>query len=398
MSIKQKLIVVKKRGWTWNLREPELLEGWFDHYEKLVRNAAVKSNAVRTVFKVNDTYYVKLDQPARLDHKVRAYFRCKAEQEFNAAMLLEDAGLPVVKYLGWGRRGQHSMLLSAAVKSAVPLQNLMFHYYERTGADYSRFVTHLTVFLRKVLNSGIYHPDFHFGNILFDKAAGNFTLVDVYGVTRPRIFAQSKLDTMGHIIFGLTTILSDREMISVIQELGLRTDRNEAAVYLREGLIQSAKLVTVTWHKRRKQILHNYKKFITVFKYKGNEYLLRHSSVAEPYVTAFYLPDVVEKESLPKQILPHQEALALWIKSFKLQLFGVAHRMPLIMSRQKNGTVLYFDKIDGRPPLQGSGLCTEFINRCQICGFTVHLSNLCQNPAGKIFIDSIDEIHLEDCE
>lgn len=394
MGIKQQLVTEKCRGWTWHLRQAGLLDGWFEQYEKFVHSSVVKSNKVRTVFKVEDKYFVKIDRPSRLDHRVRAYFRCKAEVEFKTAMLLEKAGLPLVKYSGWGRRGQHSMVFSEAMTDAVSLQSFIVNHFELGGADYSGFLLPFTEFLRKIFKSGFYHPDFHVGNILFDRIRGNFALVDVYGINRPRVFSQSKLDAMQRVVFGLKNILSDREMVNLIMELGIRRDRNDATQYYYDGLGAEAAQVVETWHKRRRQILGKYHKFITSVKCQGEEYLLRHTAAAEPFIAVAALPDLLAHEHMDKVVLRHYDALRLWLNSFKLQFFGIAHRKPLVMAEHRNTATLYFEHCDGRPPLVDSVACTEFMKHCEICGIYPEISNLRQNPAGKIYIDQIQDIKL----
>ena len=105
MAESTELSMEQRRGWKWRLRASGLLDSWFDQYEQYLKSSLVKSNPVRSVFKVNDQYFVKLDRPQNLLHKLRAYLCCKARSEFDTAMQLENAGIPVVKYLGWGRRG-----------------------------------------------------------------------------------------------------------------------------------------------------------------------------------------------------------------------------------------------------------------------------------------------------
>jgi hypothetical protein len=208
------------------------------------------------------------------------------------------------------------------------------------------------------------------------------------------VFPQSKLDAMQRVVFGLKNILSDREMVNLIMELDIRRDRNDATQYYYDGLGVEAALVVETWHKRRRQILGKYHKFITSVKCQGEEYLLRHTAAAEPFIAVAALPELLAHEHMDKVVLRHYDALRLWLNSFKLQFFGIAHRKPLVMSEHKNSATLYFEHCDGRPPLVDSVACTEFMKHCEICGIYPDISNLRQNPAGKIYIDQIQEIKL----
>ena len=395
MAESTELSMEQRRGWKWRLRASGLLDSWFDQYEQYLKSSLVKSNPVRSVFKVNEQYFVKLDRPQNLLHKLRAYLCCKARSEFDTAMQLENAGIPVVKYLGWGRRGCLSMTFSEAIPDAVTAWEFWVREYIIGGKDHTVFLDKLAGFLKKFIYSGFFHPDFHLGNVLYSPQTGQFALVDVYGISRPECLAVSQMERMYKIVLAFRDIISDVEAEKLVLFLGVRDTPEEARLYFYSALKVEAAFLNDEWPKRCRQILENYRKFITPASIDGQEYLLRNSPCAEPFITPAGLPHIFSSGSLEKIIFPVDKAFAVWLKSFRLQFYGIPHRQPLILEKNGSQCVLYFPKIDGKIPDSGIPEVTELLKRCACFSISPGHENLLQAVNGRILINDPALLDLE---
>ena len=395
MTEGSEFVIEKRRGWTWRLRSPGLLDAWFDQYEEPLESSLVKSNAVRSVFKIKDDYFVKFDRPEKMLHKLRAYFHCKAEAEFNTAMQLEKDGIPVVKYLGWGRQGCLSMIFSRAIPDAVTALEFWTREFVVGEKKHAAFLEHLSEFLKKIIHSGYYHPDFHLGNILYSPKTRQFALVDVYGITKPGHISVRQLERMYKIVLAFKEVICDAEMEKLIIAIGIRDTAEAARQYFYSALETEAAFMNDEWPKRRQQILGHYRKFITEINLDGREYLLRHTPAAEPFISPGELPGLLQADALEKFTLPKEAALSLWLRSFRLQFYGIAHRQPLALERAGHNNILYFRKVEYQDPEPGIPSVTEFLNRCNSCAIFPTRDNLRQTPAGRILINNVASVNLD---
>ncbi len=395
MADSTELNIEMRRGWKWRLRSSGLLDSWFDQYEQYLKSSLVKSNPVRSVFKINNQYFAKLDCPQTPLHKLRAYFCCKAESEFNTAMQLENGGVPVVKYLGWGRRGCSSMTFSEAIPDTVTAWEFWVREYIIGGKDHTAFLDNLAGFLKKFIYSGFFHPDFHLGNILYSPSTGQFALVDVYGITQPDSVSVSQMERMYKIVLAFRDVISDAEAEKLILFMGIRDTPEAAGLYFESALKAEAVFLNDEWPKRRRQIVENYRKFITRSTVGGQEFMLRNSPASEPSITPAELPQALKSGNLGKVDLPSDKALAIWLKSFRLQFYGIAHRQPLVLEKNGSQSVLYFNKIEGALPAPGIPEVTEFLKRCACFSISPAHENLRQTAAGRILINDPALIDLE---
>ncbi|MDD5599257.1 MAG: hypothetical protein PHV82_15025, partial [Victivallaceae bacterium] len=76
---------IKINNWKWVIEDPALLHGWFERWEDFARDFAVKKNPVRTVFRVDDLFFVKVEQPFEFRRQLRSFLLPKAEREFIVA-------------------------------------------------------------------------------------------------------------------------------------------------------------------------------------------------------------------------------------------------------------------------------------------------------------------------
>ncbi len=205
----------------------------------------VKSNPVRTVYR-SGGYFIKEDR--RKGNRLR--------REFESAQLLQKLGLPVVESLALGEGDEKSLL----VTRAFPGESVGDYYYKtfiRDGADPETFLNEFTAFVRKVLESKIFHPDFHAGNILYRPDTKEFALVDVYGVRKRNFFDRFRMYRMRRIPMELRAILGNGRMIELFRGLQIPHPRR----FWHDALRREADYLRKEWPKRKRQILSGYPKF-----------------------------------------------------------------------------------------------------------------------------------------
>jgi hypothetical protein len=387
-----KFVKLKMNGWKWTIREAGLLDGWFENYDEFVSSSTVKVNPVRTVFKVNDLFFVKMEQPEGFWRKLRGFLAPKAKREFATGFELEMSGVPVVKHLGWGHRGGSSMLLTEAFPNAV---SVLQYWNEQIIHGHIRsidFLPQLAEFLNLFLLSGFFHPDFHLGNILYNPQDKSFALVDVYGIRRPENLSSRQKKRHQHIIFELKDGITDKQAVGLIIQLGFADDENSAAKVWEKGLHREVEFANAVWPKRKVQILDNYHKFVMKLQFDETIYLLRKNPGGNLAVNFDQVPDCLNGNNFDVVRLPASQAEDIWLKSFRLELLGIDHIRPL--GFEKNN-ILYFEKSpDGAriaPPVEQ----TAFITKVKRVGAETKPENIYKFPNGRIVIRDIKDLDID---
>jgi Lipopolysaccharide kinase (Kdo/WaaP) family len=336
----------EQRGkWHWVLREAGILDSWFDDYQSLAESNAVKRNPVRTVFRYND-YFIKLDTPEKLLHKLRGRLRPKAKIEFKTALELEKYSVPVVEHLGWGQCDGNSMLITRALPNAVTVMDYWKTSFVYGNNDPSHFLEQFGEFLQTFFASRCYHPDFHPGNILYNPENSNFALVDLYGIKpNSKPLSVNERIKMYAIINCLRAVVSDAAAITFIDKLGLKLKDETSEELWQQLLDYKLSRIRNEWPKRKKQIINEYDKFVTRSDDASGKYLFRHNQNRQPYIK----PELPLNTTAPKLYptnLPTAEAEQLWLNSFLTDFLGDKQNMPLVWCQRNNSndSIIYFQK------------------------------------------------------
>lgn len=372
---------IQINNWTWFIENTALLHGWFECWREFARNSTVKENPVRIVFKVEDLFYVKLEQPSGFWNRLRNFFSPKAAREFAVGRALENAEVPVVKHLGWAKCGSRNMLLTEAMPDCCSVHEYWHNEIVYGNTPKTKFLNGFAEFLKKFFTSGFYHPDFHLGNILYSPAANNFALVDVYGVSCPDKLSEQQINEHSRIFLELYRGLSDSEAVELILQVRKDLYPETSRSFWERELAGKAAQFEKSWPKRRAQIEKNYSKFIEIFNTSGNEFLVRKVLGTVPAVDLDKIPDCLTGNYFDIMRLPNSKAENLWLESFRLELLGVDHLRPLVFERPG---VLYFEKTpDGahRPPQNKT---EEFVKRAKTLGVEVNAESLLQFSSGRI--------------
>lgn len=278
----------------------------------------VKSNPVRRVVRAGD-YFLKCD--------LRGAGRFR--REWRGAELLRESGIPVVEYLACGESPNGGCLVTRALPDSESVGEYYWRKFVRGGEDPEPFLKRFAPFVRKILESGLFHPDFHIGNILCDKRNGSFVMVDAMGIRRAtlcdRLF---RMYRMRRIPMELREPLGRERMIALIGECGIPSP----AEFFDRALDREADALWNEWPKRRRQILAGYPKFTR--RIDGILHTVDPLRRIEENVDCVVIEDE-EPELLEKMFLAH----------FFLQLALIPHRRAAAYDPE-NGR-LYLEPVPG---------------------------------------------------
>ncbi len=222
-----------------------------EHPEQwLTTGTEVKANPVRRVVRAGD-YYLKCDR--------RGQSRLRGE--WKSAQLLQKQQIPVAEHLAIGECAEGGCLITRA----FPGESVDVYYWNTFlrgdhRIDPEPFLQKFATFVRRILETNLFHPDFHIGNILFHAATEEFALVDVKGVRRRTLFDRLQMYRMYRIPMELRRNLSRERMIRLLEECGVPNPESFWIMSLR----REAEALKKEWPKRERQILSGYPKFTVV--------------------------------------------------------------------------------------------------------------------------------------
>ncbi len=165
----------------------------------------VKENRVREVYfcaespEATARYFVKMAKPERSFRKVKTLFRNKSRSEFQSFELLKAQGIPVVEYVAWGKKGQEGFLITEALYDYQEMSDLFKNSSPLENLKITEAVTDLLIGL---INHDLFHPDFHFGNMMgrWQECQMEIRLLDVYGVVRKKSTMKEKFAMLRLVI------------------------------------------------------------------------------------------------------------------------------------------------------------------------------------------------------
>ena len=372
---------IKIDNWKWHIEDQALLADWFSNRDSYMQNSFVKKNPVRIVYKVEDLFFVKQEQPETFWRKLRNYFFPKASREFAIGKELELSGVPVVRHLGWAQNGSSNILLTEALPNSRSVLEYWYSEIVYGGTSPKKFIESFADFLKLFFISGFYHPDFHLGNILYSPSEDYFALVDVYGVTRPDNLSKKQINRHSNIFLELAQGLSDNEAVDLILKVRSELTREEALDFWEKGLVRRKEKALKNMEKRLNQIKNNYSKFIAAFKSHGNDFLVRKQPGAIPTVKISDIPACLNGNNFDVIRLSAEEAVEIWEKSFRAELLGIDHIRPLVF--EKPGT-LYYEKLPESAHKPSEDIVERFLKRAYNSGIKIDKNSIIQFPSGRV--------------
>ncbi|MFZ2658094.1 MAG: hypothetical protein WAX69_24390 [Victivallales bacterium] len=389
---------IKVNGWDWSITDPSILAPWFDSWKEFAKKNMVKSSRVRAVFKVENNgaaYYVKYNYPVSLTSKIRSSFVPKSKSEFNSSVLLHEHGIPSIEICGWAKRGSESMLIAKELEHSVNARTYWFTEACATEKLKDRFLDSFSEFFRRFMSSGVYHPDFHLGNIMVRKDDMSFFLVDPYGVEKKKKMLDSQFFKMVRIIGAFRGEINDREAGEILLKARLAKDFQAADAVWYRILAAEAAEVDKLWDKRRLQILAGKGSYSRVFKScLGQGMSIRNSMDGQAMIDNRILMDEKFDEKYENERMSESEAESLWLKSFKLQFHRLVHHMPLAWIKINDAeSILVFTK-KATFNSRKTETVGEFLKRCRTAGINMDLSKKLAESDGRIYISDYRDILL----
>ena len=203
---------------TWH-GSPELVEQSLS----LAYKQTVKQNRMREVYftataeNTTPQYFVKATKPERGFRKIKSLLRNKSQQEFESFELIKSKNIPVVEYVAWGKKGQDSFLITKALSDYQEVSDFFKPLDYTEKVDTYNAITDLIV---QMIDHKIYHPDFHFGNIMVKR--GNqkpqLCLLDVYGIVEKKMTIKQKF-FMCSVLISAIGYLSFKDRISILKKI-----------------------------------------------------------------------------------------------------------------------------------------------------------------------------------
>ena len=183
----------------------------------------VKQNRMRKVYftaaseNAVPQYFIKETKPERGFRKIKSLLRNKSKQEFESFQLLRAKNIPVVDYIAWGEKGQNSFLITKALSDHQEMADYFNHLPYTQEVEVYYTIADLII---QMVEQDIFHPDFHFGNIMVKTVdqKPQLCLLDVYGVVEKKMTTKQKLFMFSVLISAISS-LSFKDRIIILRKI-----------------------------------------------------------------------------------------------------------------------------------------------------------------------------------
>jgi len=329
------------------MRQDDLLKPCFENINSVHKKENIKSSTERDVFTIKSdktSYFVKYSHPTGLFQKIRASFSPKLIKEFYAIKMLQKFNISTPKPVAAGFNGSKSILITTAVENASDVRTFWF---EHCGEALFRttFLSSYAEFLKKILDTQLFHPDFHPGNILvrLNNDSFEFFLIDVYGILPYEKLPDSKYFMMLTILGAMRGELSDLEATDLISKI---TDysNNKASSLWQNILLRETKKTEKLWKKRKNKVFQNSKYTILVSSEK-NDVLIRKTMTGRPYININEINNNDFTNQWEQKNNSQEAAKDLWSYSFRMEFHRIPEKFPvaMILNKNSNNALLLFD-------------------------------------------------------
>lgn len=243
----------------------------------------VKQNPKRKVYRLrcNDgsELYLKLFAPQNI---LVSCLRFYAWREYLSARRLDNAGLPVIRYLAWGRLHRGGFCVSEGIPQALPARRYFFETLRHDPELLSVFLEQLSNVTAQLLRQRIRHPDFHLGNILFSGKLQRLFLADPWGVRPlPFLWKKHKIELCLPWL-EMSGSVPEEPLLNAMAETGLASSAGEAGKLLSEALSEHAFRIRHHRDKLNARILSGKSKFATEIELPEGRCAFRHTEWFEP--------------------------------------------------------------------------------------------------------------------
>lgn len=257
--------------------------------------------------------------------KLRERLFPAAKQEFKAIMCLRRYGFDVVAPVAWGVCGTQSMLITREEKDCCSIRDYLHHRLSRGEEVPESFLIAWSRFLARFIASGLFFPDFHSGNVLYDEAAERFVLVDPLGLKRNLFNRSERILRMLKREFGVVLDFAPKPLlVRMLAEIE-PADPEGAYRRLMEYNADYVKTRCMHRNKRLKRFRAGESTLVV------NGVRVKYSSCAVPFAL----------EGTEKFTLPPDAADELWERDYVLSLYHLPLLRVVARDEAKTPCVLY---------------------------------------------------------
>ncbi|MBN1475017.1 MAG: hypothetical protein JW914_10400 [Syntrophaceae bacterium] len=251
----------------WLPRKPVFseFEGWLAGDNQFCK--LIKHNRKRSVYALlpapgaPPSYYLKHDHPKEAWDVLRSWVYPKVLREYSTLQLLQNHGVDAVTPVACGWVRGQGVLITEALNDSLAIDEL----WPKVQGDKIRkekLLAGLSILLRNMMRSQIYHPDLHFGNILAVEKPEitACALVDVHGVRVIRKLSHRRKMLMIRLFTGMEQNLQLKEVHALLEPL-FPEDKPEQIDIIWGKLKQSmVRQIHHKWHGRRRKVLNSNKR------------------------------------------------------------------------------------------------------------------------------------------
>ncbi len=273
----------------------------------------VKQNPKRKVFRLTgpsgQIMFLKLFAQQRFPFSIIRFYPSK---EYEIACKLEKNGIPVIRYLAWGRLKKGGFCISEGIPEAVSARQYFFENVRSNPALLNSFLGKLAELTGILYHKNYRHPDFHLGNILFTPRNPGFFLVDPWGMRELFLHTTASKLALCTAWIELRGYISRDKLLDGILSSGLARAKIDAVELLQEAVRQYTKRADAQWPKIARRILSGKSKFATSVHQEDGIYTWRHTLWFTP-------PEKMEIDpSWRKVDFPSaEESEKVWLESFR---------------------------------------------------------------------------------
>ena len=297
----------------------------------------VKQNPKRKVYRLRcpdgSALYLKLFAGQT---PIQAIFRFYARQEYQAARTLEKAGLPMIRYLAWGRLRRGGFCLSEGIPEAVSSRQYFFETLVNRPDLRDSFLNQLSEVTGQLRHLRVRHPDFHLGNILFSPVTQQLSLADPWGVHQvPLMLKKYRLELCLPWV-ELSGSVPHAQLISGLEDAGLSGSASEAESLLQEAMARHDSQIRLHRNKLDARIMSGKSKFATEVELPEGRCAFRHTEWYAP-------PERLEISSGWQAVRFENEAESrrIWLDSF-LQIPPLKNPPLARLTALDGSTVLFY--------------------------------------------------------
>lgn len=297
----------------------------------------VKQNPKRKIFRLvnasGQCLYLKLFAQQSFPFTV---FRFYPSTEYEIARKLEKNGIPVIRYLAWGKLKKGGFCISEGVPDAVPARKYFFETVRFNPPLLNHFLERLAELTFSLYHKNYRHPDFHLGNILFTPIDRHLYLVDPWGIREILFQTTASRIALCTPWLELRGYISDDNLLNGILSSGLAKTKIDAIELLQKAVRQYEKKCTAQWPKISRRILSGKSKFATTVQKKDGDYTWRHT-------LWFASPEKMEINPSWRRVefSSAEESEKIWLESFR---HPSDENRPLLRVVYKNSlSALYFE-------------------------------------------------------